>query len=160
MTPISTARTPVALAAALIAAAALAAAAHAQSQAPSNEAPAAETPTPPDPGAYDRTFQDAESWRARVAGKTLYYYYDSGLVGREYYPPSGDRVVFQYADSTCFEGTWTAREGVFCFRYDGVHCFTHHERDGQLIAREVDGDEQTVREITDEVLSCAPELSS
>lgn len=95
-----------------------------------------------------------------VAGKTLYYQADFGLMGREYYPPGSNRAVFVYFDGSCYDGTWEEADGVFCFHYDARHCFRHFERDGVLIAQEMDGTEQIVTKMTDEVLSCAPDLLS
>jgi hypothetical protein len=102
---------------------------------------------------------DAASWRAYVEGKTLYYSTPSGILGREYYPVGGDKAVYIYFDGRCFDGEWAVEaDGLFCFQYDGAHCFEHFERDGKVIARETDGDEQVVVRVTDEVLSCAPDL--
>lgn len=105
-------------------------------------------------------FYDAESWRALVSGKTLTYQVEWGVMGREWYDPGGDRVVYVYFDGRCYDGSWREKDGVFCFRYDGEHCFRHLMRDGKLIAREMDGDEQVVTKITDERLSCTPDYTS
>lgn len=128
-----------------------------------------EPPAPGDPDARDQArSDDAEyyygesDWRAYAEGYTLYYstYADGavgGLVGREYYVPGGDRVIFVYFDGRCFDGRWSENAGMFCFEYDGTHCFEHIARQGQVFARELDGDLQIVIRRTDEVLSCAPD---
>lgn len=107
-------------------------------------------------------FYGESDWRAYAEGYTLYYrnYADGqvgGLVGREYYAPGGDRVIFVYFDGRCFDGSWSENAGVFCFQYDGTHCFEHIAREGQVFARELDGDEQIVTRRTNEVLSCTPD---
>lgn len=144
---------------------ALAAAGPAQAQTtppptdPASDPPAEAAPTPPLPGPRpgEKMF-DADTWRAFAEGKTLYYSTPAGILGREYYPPGGDRVIYIYFDGRCFDGTWFVEADRFCFDYDGLHCFEHIERDGVIIAREEDGDEQEVVRRTDEVLSCEPEL--
>lgn len=155
-----------AISAALMAALAAPSVALAQSSpsAPAQAAPAspAPTPAPPPPEtAEDEIFFSAEAWRALVAGKTLYYSTAEGLVGREYYPPGGQRAIFEYAaDRSCFEGSWREVDGVFCFNYDGEHCFFHLRRGDQIIARQMNGVDQTVVRITDEKLTCAAGLTS
>ena len=109
----------------------------------------------------EEIFFDEASWRALVEGKTLYYRTPTGVVGREYYPPGGNRAVFEYAgDGACFEGTWNVVGNLFCFNYDSRHCFRHLSRDGVIYARQMDGVDQRVFRITDEPLSCAKGLTS
>lgn len=99
-------------------------------------------------------------WRSIVAGKTLTYETSTGLIGREYYAPSGDRVVFVYYDGRCFDGRWEMVGQLYCFHYDGFYCFDHFRRDGEIFVREQDGGEQWVTSITNEILSCEPDLLS
>lgn len=99
-------------------------------------------------------------WRALVSGKTLYYSTPAGLVGREYYPPNSDRAIFIYHDGQCFDGTWREENGIYCFLYNGEHCFQHLRQGERIFVRELDGDTQDVVRITDEVLSCDPDLFS
>lgn len=114
-------------------------------------------PEPSNAPIADEKLFSEEEWRAYAAGKTLYYSLPQGFVGREYYPPSGDRVVFEYFDGTCFDGTWSFEDQQFCFNYDGRFCFNHLERDGRVYARDIrDGSEQIVTQVTNEILSCAP----
>lgn len=107
----------------------------------------------------EQTFSESE-WRDYAAGRTLYYELNGRLVGREYYPPNGDRVIFEYANGRCFDGTWFIQNGLFCFNYDQTHCFEHVRRGGEVYARETDGDEQRVTRRTDEILSCQPGVLS
>lgn len=116
-------------------------------------------PASADPNA--EIFFTGDAWRALVTGKTLYYATSEGLVGREYYPPGGQRAVFEYAgDRSCFEGSWREADGVFCFNYDGEHCFFHLRRGDMIIARQMNGVDQQVVKITEETLSCAAGLTS
>ncbi|MEO1331678.1 MAG: hypothetical protein AAFW46_18685, partial [Pseudomonadota bacterium] len=122
--------------------------------------------TAPDEAASQERPFDGASWRARVEGKTLYYetrkgYPENyGLMGKEYYVPNSNKVVFVYADGDCYEGTWDYADQIFCFNYDDRHCFRQFERDGEWIVQERDGREQAVVKITSEVLSCQPGLVS
>lgn len=115
------------------------------------QAPAATEPV--------QSFTEAE-WRALVSGKTLYYDTPWGFMGREYYVPNSNRAVFVYYDGRCYDGTWSQDAGLFCFLYDGRHCFEHLREGARIFVRELDGDEQDVVRITDEVLSCEPQLLS
>lgn len=130
--------------------------------APASADPAAEVASPagPPPTVGGEVYFDAESWRALVEGKTLTYRASGGLMGREYYVPNSNRVVFVYFDGRCYDGSWTETDGVFCFAYDGEFCFHHLRRGGKLIAREMNGAEQIVTSITDETLACTPDLIS
>lgn len=136
--------------------------AEAQEQtAPDAAAPqAAPETTAPDEDAPVKSLSEQE-WRAIASGKTLYYYTQQGLVGREYYPPAADRrVVFVYFDGTCFDGTWSQEDGLYCYEFDGAHCFRHFQQGERLYVEGVDGDVQDILRITDEVLSCEPGLLS
>ena len=99
---------------------------------------------------------DEARWRSYAEGKTLYYTTAFGLVGKEYYPPNSNRVVYVRANGTCVDGDWSFKDDIFCFEYQSQHCFFHIERDGVVYARHIDGVEQTVSQVTDEILSCAP----
>lgn len=102
-------------------------------------------------------------WRALVRGKTLSYEHRSGLVGREFYPPSSeDRAIFVYADGRCYDGAWRYNDGVYCFEFDGVHCFEHFRRGESLWVREIlSGEEQRVTAIVEDApLACEPALTS
>ena len=103
---------------------------------------------------------DADEWREMMSGKTLTYESSAGLIGREYYVPGGDRVIFVYYDGRCFDGHWLHDSGFYCFEYDGFYCFQHFRRDGQIMVREQDGGEQRVTDISDEILYCKPDLLS
>lgn len=103
---------------------------------------------------------DGQSWHELVGGKTLYYSYKGRVVGREYYDPESNKAVFIYFNGNCYEGNWYEQNGIFCFNYGGMHCFEHFEKDGQIIARGVGGDDQIVVKFTDEILSCDPEFLS
>lgn len=104
-----------------------------------------------------------DAWREMVLGKTLHYHKDGELYGREYYAPTGDRVVFTFAEGGCAEGRWAWSGDVYCFAYFGeLHCFEHLMRDGDIIVKGVDdGDEQKVEAIVeDEPLFCGESVES
>lgn len=113
------------------------------------------------PRAAGEVFFNEESWRALVEGKTLYYELPGGPVGREYYVPGGNRVLFEYAGgAACFDGRWTEENNVFCFEYDGTHCFFHLRKNGEVIARELNGADQVVTRVVVEPFSCEQDLVS
>lgn len=112
------------------------------------------------PGAGERSIP-AEEWRERVDGRTVYYEIDGALHGREYYEPNSNNVVFIFANGQCDEGVWSEENGVYCYDFGGQHCFYQFERGDEIIIREVlSGAEQRVSQITDERLSCSPEIIS
>lgn len=129
---------------------------------PAQPAPSAPSAPTEDLG---RPFTGPE-WRALVEGKTLYYETSRGypegfgLMGKEYYVPNSNKVVFVYANGDCYEGTWEVRDQIFCYNYDRRHCFRQFDRDGRWVVQEMDGREQVVVKVTNEVLSCAPGLTS
>ncbi|MFV0473535.1 MAG: hypothetical protein ACK5MQ_04935 [Pikeienuella sp.] len=105
----------------------------------------------------------ADAWRALTAGKTLYYYKDGELYGREYYPNDKGDVVFRFPNGFCSKGRWAFAEGKFCFAFEGeLHCFEHVKRGDEIVViSDPEGDEQTVERIVDrEPLSCDAALSS
>ena len=104
-----------------------------------------------------------DAWRALTEGKTLHYYKDGELFGREYYAPDGDRVIFRFPQGQCAEGRWAYADGQYCFAYVGeLHCFEHVLRGDDIFVKGVeDGSEQTVGEIVDnQPLSCAEAIDS
>lgn len=122
--------------------------------------PEGDRPAPPAASSPPVEAISEAEWRALVSGKTLYYSTVSGFMGREYYPPNSNRSIFEYFDGTCFDGSWSQADGIYCFIYGDTHCFEHLRQGERIFVRELDGDEQDVFRITDEVLSCEPELLS
>lgn len=98
----------------------------------------------------------AETWRAKVAGRTLSYRTtsDGTTVGREYFSKDGDRTVWRGVDGSCREGRWSEANGVFCYHYRPSHCLHQFERDGITYVRDSSGEEQIVVDVSDDVLSC------
>lgn len=132
---------------------------------PVEEESPGDAPALSDPPAYLEPIPAADligeqEWREIASGKTLRYESAAGLVGHEYYVPGGNRVIFVYFDGRCFDGQWAYVDGYYCFEYDGFYCFEHFHRDGEIMVRERDGGEQRVAGITDEILSCEPQLLS
>lgn len=113
-------------------------------------------------GAGDKPISP-DAWRALTAGKTLYYYRDGELYGREYYAGDKGDVVFRFPNGLCAEGRWAYAEGKYCFAYGPeLHCFQHVKRgDDIVVIGEEDGDEQVVERIAaHEPLTCAPAIDS
>lgn len=104
-----------------------------------------------------------EAWRALTTGKTVYYYKDGELFGREYYVNEEGDVVFRFPGGQCAEGRWAYAEGRYCFAFGAeMYCFQHVKRgDDIVVIGEDDGEEQTVERIVEkEPLSCAFALDS
>ncbi len=140
--------------AALLAAASLAGAAAAQS--PEEGAPIGDFT----PSLGERIIPE-EEWLSMVEDRTVYYEIAGNYHGKEYYEPGSNRVVFVFASGECSEGAWRQQNGVYCFDYGSIYCFYHFERDGQTFIRDVErGGEQRVAQITNEALSCQPEIIS
>ena len=92
-----------------------------------------------------------DAWREMTEGKTLHYYQDGKLHGREYYYPGGQKVEFCSADGFHAVGRWAFSDDTYCFAYFGdLHCFRHVMRDGEIVVVDVNdsADEQTVGKIT------------
>lgn len=110
----------------------------------------------------------AEEWRSLTAGKTLYYFKDGELYGREYYPARDEddnRVIFRFPTGECAEGSWEKVDDHFCFSFGSqLHCFSHVRRGDEIIVSGDDGDdgdEQSVGAFHErEPLSCAPAVDS
>lgn len=104
-----------------------------------------------------------DAWRALTTGKTLHYFRDGKLFGREYYRNDDGEVVFRFPDGLCAEGRWAYADGKYCFAYGpDLHCFLHVKRDEDIVViSDEDGDEQMVERIVEqEPLSCAEAIES
>lgn len=102
-----------------------------------------------------------DAWRELTTGKTLYYYKDGELYGREYYVNEEGDVVFRFPNGACAEGRWAFAEEKYCYAFEGqLHCFKHVMRDGAIVViGEADGEEQTVEQIVDdEPLGCGASI--
>lgn len=98
-----------------------------------------------------------EAWRAMTTGKTVHYYQDGKLFGREYYVNEKGDVVFRFPNGACSEGRWAYAGDKYCFAFDAeVYCFKHVKRGNEIVViSEEDGEEQTVERIVEkEPLSC------
>lgn len=92
-----------------------------------------------------------DAWREMTAGKTLHYYQDGKLHGREYYYPDSQKVEFCSADGFHAVGRWAFADDTYCFAYFGdLHCFRHVMRDGEIFVIDVNDaeDEQRVENMT------------
>ena len=61
-----------------------------------------------------------EEFAQKVDGQATKIFTQAGdFYGTEYYLPK-QRTIWQRAgDTQCYRGTWTARDGLVCFRYEG-----------------------------------------
>ncbi|MGF1444744.1 MAG: hypothetical protein ACFBRM_00920 [Pikeienuella sp.] len=145
---------------------------------PSEQEPALPLPVPdaerePDPPAVpefdSRDIPDlapgdrlipGEEWRAMTTGKVVWYAIEGRLWGREFFHPNGTQSIFVASDGTCLEGVWWEGNGVYCFSYEGLHCFRHVLRGDQILIVSITGGEvQTVERITDDgPLACTPPM--
>jgi len=104
-----------------------------------------------------------DAWRALTQGKTLHYFKDGELYGREYYAPDGKSTVFRFPNGLCAEGQWAFAERQYCFAYGGqLHCFKHIQRGDDIVILGLDdGEEQKVEKIVEnEPLSCGEAVNS
>ena len=92
-----------------------------------------------------------DAWREMTTGKTLHYFKDGELYGKEYYMNDDGEVVFRFPNGMCAEGKWAHADGKYCFAFGDdptLHCFWHVMRDGSIVViGEADGEEQTVETI-------------
>ena len=106
---------------------------------------------------------DPDAWRALTTGKTLHYFKNGELYGREYYAPDGKSTVFRFPNGLCAEGQWAYAERQYCFAYGGqLHCFKHIQRGEDIVILGLeDGEEQKVEKIVkNEPLSCSEAVNS
>lgn len=129
-------------------------------------APAAAEPRVPAPPSdlaeAGRDIPPAE-WRARVDGRTVWYYTGNGLWGREHYHSGAGYVTFQYWTGECRQARWSFEDGIYCFDFRDAapHCFRHIEHEGDIWALPVNGGApQAVVHIDHTPLDCGPAPSS
>lgn len=100
-----------------------------------------------------------EEWQAMTAGRTVWYFANGRLWGREVYRIESDRggeVTFQHSDGECLDANWTYADNLYCFDFGGgpSHCFHHIRWRGGIYAISLSGDVQEVRRIDAAPLSC------
>ena len=120
-------------------------------------------PTPPAALAEEGVDIPLDKWLAMVDGRTVWYYADDDLWGREYYHPGAGYVTFQYWTGECRQAKWSFAEGEYCFDFrDGPpHCFRHVTHEGRIWVLPVNGgDPQSVVYIEDGQPDCGPPPSS
>ncbi|MFT6772894.1 MAG: hypothetical protein ACJA1L_000601 [Paracoccaceae bacterium] len=99
-------------------------------------------------------------WQDMTAGRTVWYFTEDGLWGRETYRPSdapgGGMVTFEHRDGDCLDAAWTYDAGLFCFDFGAgpPHCFEHIRWQDRLFALSVGGDVQEVKRIDRTGLTC------
>ena len=107
-----------------------------------------------------------DEWREMAAGRTLTYTIGDQIFALERYARTGNQVELQFADGSCFTGTWTYQDNLYCFDwgYDRPHCFRHVRSGDQILVFNVvdgvaTGDVQEMVRITDAPLACGQNLS-
>jgi len=101
----------------------------------------------------------AEEFDAFATGKTLDYYFDGQVFGRETYLP-GRTVRWAYSGDECKFGQWYEDAGSICFLYDGdpeSKCWTiWKEGEGLAASYATDGPDDLPRKVlvTQEPLAC------
>lgn len=131
-------------------------------------APAAAEPEAAPPPDLAEAGEDLspEEWRRLVAGRTVWYRIGEAIWGRERYAADADRVVFQFPEGDCVEGTWIYAAPWYCFDFGdaaglaGLHCFRHLRHEGSLWALGMAGEPQRVERIDDTPLTCGPDAVS
>ncbi len=104
-----------------------------------------------------------EEWTRMSAGRTLTYTIGGEFWAREHYAPDGNGVTLQFYDGMCLDGTWSWRDGLYCFdwRNEGVSCFRHARLGSEILVLETrDGVEtgaiQVMSGVSDLPVSCGP----
>lgn len=73
-----------------------------------------------------------------IEGKTLYFAQQGQPYGVEQYLP-GRQSIWRYADGSCANGVWYARQEMICFVYEGddspEQCWRFLNKAGKFAAR-------------------------
>lgn len=128
------------------------------------EANATERPgQPPEGGLPDIAVQE---WTELTAGKTVTYRIDGQFWALERYVAGTNRVMIQFSDSSCLEGTWEYVEPLYCFHWigEGTSCFRHVRMGEEILVLETErgvetGDVQVMTGVSDTPLACGPAIS-
>lgn len=106
-------------------------------------------------------------WSDMASGRTISYAIDGEVWAREYYAPTGDRVVLKFNDGSCLNGSWDYTEPLFCFHWEGngTSCFRHVRLGGAILVLETEqgaetGGVQIVAGVEDVALDCSGDLTS
>jgi hypothetical protein len=109
--------------------------------------------------AFAQTPMTADEFDAYATGKTLDYFFEGEVFGREVYLP-GRQVRWAFTADECKLGHWYGEGDHICFLYDGdpePKCWTvWPEGDGLAASYITDTPDITPREVrqTDEPLAC------
>lgn len=116
-------------------------------------------------GETSRPISEAE-WRSMAQGRTLTYSIGDEVFALERYAPTGNRVELQFADGTCYSGTWTFANDLYCFDwgFEDLHCFRHIDAGGRIfVFNVVDGEDngsvQEMTAVSDAPLACGLHMS-
>jgi len=102
-----------------------------------------------------------QEWRDMSLGKTLTYSIDGQFFALERYSTSGDAVMLQLSDGTCYSGSWTHNETSYCYFWEDnpAVCFRHVRAEDEIMILHLDdgvetGEVQTMVGISDTPLVC------
>lgn len=108
-----------------------------------------------------------EEWRAMAAGRTLAYEIGGEHWALEYYVPGTDRVILQFHDGTCLNGTWDYEAPLYCFHWEGegTSCFRHARHGDEILIIETFGGLDTgaiqiMTGVSDRTFACGPAVTS
>ncbi len=103
----------------------------------------------------------ASEWQEMTRGRTVIYQSFGREVGREYYPPSGNKVFFRFSNGECLEGTVAYSPPDFCFDWQvyGKMCFEHKYVDGEIFIMG-EGNIVFVSDIVNDPFQCTAGLLS
>ena len=62
-------------------------------------------------------------WQTMVAGRTVTYMIDGKVWAQEAYDLTTNTVAIRLIDGSCMEGTWSFKDGEYCFAWDGGEFF-------------------------------------
>lgn len=109
----------------------------------------------------------AGEWQSMVAGRTVTYMIDGKVWAQEAYDIKSQTVAIRLIDGSCMEGTWSHKNGEYCFAWDGgeYSCFLHVRAGSDILVIPVvdglqSGTVQTVGGVSDAPLACGPALTS
>lgn len=125
---------------------------------------AAETGPAPIGGLADISHAE---WAKMASGRTLTYTIGGEFWAREHYAADSNRVTLQFYDGMCLDGTWSWRDGLFCFdwRNEGISCFRHARLGNEILVLETregveTGAIQVMSGVSDLPVSCGPDAIS
>ena len=117
-------------------------------------------------GLFAEEILSPEAFRQHATGSTLYFAQNGAAFGVEQYLPD-DNSIWQYADGTCTNGKFYAKDNLICFVYEDnprEQCWHFLKKGNSLAARalgrEPDADLEFVGQDRTPIACLAPEVGS